>query len=143
MSIIRKDADSVTLVLNGHAFTAFGVGDIITMTPVNPLTSQENSSDGGVTITSRSDGDVFDLRMSVQKFSDDDVFLNSIINGETATIIEGSLKEDFNRDGTDGQESWTLEGGSITTRPTDTKNDADGNSVLEYVLRFRNAKRAL
>lgn len=143
MAKITLDADSTTLVLNGHAFTSFGVGDIITMTPVNPHSSQVNSSDGGVTINRRSDGNVYDMAVSVQKYSDDDVFLNSIINAESQEIIEGSMKEDFNRDGTDGQESWTLEGGSITTKPTDTKNDTDGNAVLRYTIRFRNAKRAL
>lgn len=143
MSKITKDADSVTLVLNGYAFTAFGVGDIITLTPVNPHTSQVNSSDGGVTINRRSDGNVYDLAMTIQKFSDDDVFLNEILNAASQSIIEGSLKEDFTRDGTDGQESWTLEGGSITTKPTDTKNDTDGNATLQYTIRFRNAKRAI
>lgn len=143
MSKITKDADSVTLVLNGYAFTAFGVGDIITLTPVNPHTSQTNSSDGGVTINRRSDGDVYDLAMTIQKFSDDDVFMNQIVNSPTPTIIEGSLKEDFTRDGTDGQESWNLEGGSITTKPTNTKNDTDGNATMQYTVRFRSAKRAL
>jgi hypothetical protein len=142
MAVITKDADSVTLVLNGHAFTSFGVGDIITITPVNPQTSQVNSSDGGVSINTRSDANVYDLKMTIQKFSDDDVFLNSIINSGT-TILTGSMKEDFNSDGTDGQESWTLEGGSITTKPSDTKNDTDGNATLEYTVKFRNAKRAL
>lgn len=143
MAQITKDADSVTLVLNGHAFTSFGVGDIMTLTPINPHTSQVNSSDGGVTINRRSDGNVYDLTMTIQKFSDDDVFMNEIVNASTPTILEGSLKEDFTRDGTDGQESWTLEGGSITTKPTNTKNDTDGNATMEYTVRFRNAKRAL
>lgn len=143
MSNIVKDADSVTLVLNGHAFTSFGVGDIMTLTPVNPDTSQVNSSDGGVTINKRSDAGVYDLAMTVQKFSDDDVFMNEIINGASPTILVGSLKEDYNRDGTDGQESWNLEGGSVTSKPTNTKNDTDGNATMEYTIRFRNAKRAL
>lgn len=142
MSIITKDADSVTLVLNGHAFTSFGVGDIITLTPANAQTSQVNSSDGGVSINTRSDANVHDMKVMIQKFSEDDIFLNSIINGGTV-VLSGSMKEDFNRDGTDGQESWTLENGSITTKPTDTKNDADGNATMEYTIRFRNAKRAL
>lgn len=140
---ISKDADSVTLVLNGHAFTSFGVGDNIVLTPVNPHTSQVNSSDGGVTVSRRADGDVYDMVMKIQKFSDDDVFMNEIINGDVPTILEGSLKEDFTRNGVDGQESWTLEGGSITSKPTNTKNDTDGNATVEYTVRFRRAKRAL
>ena len=143
MSQITIDADSVTLVLNGHAFTAFGTGDIITLTPANPHTSQINSSDGGVTINKRADADVHDLKLTVQKFSDDDVFMNEVINASTPIILEGSLKEDFTRDGTDGQENWNLEGGSITTKPTNTKNDTDGNATMEYTVRFRKAKRAL
>jgi len=143
MSNIIKDADSTTLVLNGHAFTSFGVGDNIVLSPVNPHSSQINSSDGGVTINKRADGDVYDMTITLQKYSDDDVFLNSIINTETPVILVGSMKEDFNRDGTDGQESWNLEGGSVLTKPTDTKNDTDGNATLDYTLRFRNAKRAL
>lgn len=143
MSNIVLDADSTTLVLNGHAFTSFGVGDNIAINPVNPHTSQTNSNDGGVTINRRSDGGVHDLVITLQKYSDDDVFLNSAINAETPTIFAGSLKEDFVKDGTDGQESWTLEGGSITTLPSNTKNDTDGNATQEYTFRFRNAKRAL
>ena len=44
MANIVKDADSVSLVLNGRAITSFGVGDNIVLTPVNPHTSQINSS---------------------------------------------------------------------------------------------------
>lgn len=143
MSQIIKDADSVTLILNDYAFSAFGTGDILTLTPVNPHTSQINSSDGGVTINRRVDSDVYDLTISVQKFSDDDAFLNSVINASSATVLTGSLKEDFSRDGRDAQESWLLNNGSILTKPTNTKNDTDGNATLEYVIRFRNAIRAL
>jgi len=53
------------------------------------------------------------------------------------------MKENFNRDGTDGVESWTLELGSLTTQPTSTKSGTDGNAVQEYVIRFRNASRNL
>lgn len=143
MSRIIKDADSVTLVLNGRAIVSTGVGDNIILTPVNAHTSQINSNDGGVTINKRTDGDVYDLQLTIQKYSDDDVFLNSIVNAESIEVLEGSLKEDFQRDGTDGQESWSLENGSITTKPTNTKNDTDGNAVLEYTIRFRNAQRSL
>lgn len=143
MSQIIKEADSVTLVLNGYAFNSFGTGDILTLTPVNAFTSQINSSDGGVTINKRTDHDVYDLTISIQKYSSDDVFLNSLINSQTFEAIEGSLKEAFTRDGTAGIESWSLTGGSILTKPTNTKNDTDGNAVLEYVIRFRSATRSL
>jgi len=143
MANIVKDADSVTLTLNNHVFTAFGVGDIITLTPVNAQTSQINSSDGGVTITERTDANVYDVKIMIQKFSEDDVFLNNLINNADVQVIQGSMKDDFTRDGIDMQETWTFEGGSITTKPTEVKNDTDGNAVLEYMIMFRNAQRSL
>ena len=88
-------------------------------------------------------GDVHDLTVRVQRFSDDDVFLNSQINQEEAALFSGSIKENFVKDGSDGAESWVLENGSITTRPTTVKNDQDGNALMEYVLRFRSAVRSL
>ena len=83
------------------------------------------------------------MKMTIQKFSEDDVFLNELINAVRTTLIEGTLKEDYTRDGGDFQDTWTLEGGSITTKPTETKNDQDGNAVLEYMIKFRNAIRSI
>lgn len=81
--------------------------------------------------------------MRIQRFSDDDVFLNSALNQRIPVLFSGSIKEDFQRDGQDFKESWSLENGSFTTKPTVTKNDTDGNGVMEYTLRFRRAQRSL
>ena len=140
---IVKDADSVTLVLNDHAFTSFGVGDNIVITPLNSQTSHTNSSDGGVSINTRSDANVHELKIMIQKYSGDDVFLNEAINSVGTTVFAGSLVEDFTRDGVDGQERWTLEGGSIMAKPSNTKNDQDGNATQEYMITFRNAVRSI
>lgn len=136
-------ADSTTLVLNGFPIVDFAEGDFITLTPVNALTSQTNSANGGVNINKRTDGSVFDVVFRVQKYSDSDIFMNSEVNQETPTVFNGSAKENYVKDGTAGVESWTLENGSITSRPTETKNNQDGNGVVEYTIRFRNAQRAL
>jgi hypothetical protein len=141
MSSISFNPAYSTVVLNGHAFTSLAVGDNFTLAPVNELTSQVNSTNGGVTVTKRSDGGVHDLTLRVQRYSDDDQFLNSAINAETPTILNGSVKGPFVKDGTDMIESWILEQGSITTRPTEAYNDQDGNGVMEYKVRFRNAVR--
>ena len=143
MAVITLAADSTTLTLNGYLFTSFVAGDILTLAPANAHSSHVNSQGGGVSVQRRSDGDVHDLTIRVQKFSDDDVFLNSARAGLSIELFNGSLKENFNKEGTDGVETYTLENGSITTQPTNTKNDQDGNALMEYVIRFRSAIRSL
>ena len=142
MAIITLPADSTTLVLNGRVIQDFEAGDIYTLTPVNPSTSHTNSSNAGVSIHERVDRGVHDLVVRVQKFSDDDVFLNGLRNAP-ATIIDGSAKEVFVKDGTEGVDTHEMQTGSITTQPTPTKSDTDGNSLMEYTIRFRNVVRSI
>lgn len=141
MAIITMAADSTSLILNGTAITDFAEGDIVELNPVNDRTSHVNASNGGVNINQRNDGGVHDLVVRVQKFSASDVFLNSAMNQAEPVVFNGSVKEDFIRDGSAGTESYTLESGSFTTRPSNVKNNTDGNGVMEYTIRFRNATR--
>lgn len=141
MAVITMEADSTTLVLNGQAITDFAEGDIVELNPVNPLTSHVNGSSGAVNINKRNDGGVHDLIVRVQKFSASDVFLNNASNQAAPVVFNGSLKEDFTRDTTAGAESYVLENGSFTTRPGNVKNNTDGNGMMEYTIRFRNATR--
>lgn len=143
MSVITLQADSTTLILNDRSITSFGEGDYLTLTPANAASAHVNSAGGGVTIAERFDKDVYDLLVRVQKYGADDVFFTGLVNAETITVLAGSVKESYVSDGTAGVESWTLEGGSITTQPTQTKNNQDGNALMEYTLRFRTAKRSL
>lgn len=143
MAVITLAADSTTLTLNGYVFTSFVAGDIITLAPVNAHSAHVNSQQGGVSIQRRSDGDVHDLTIRVQKYSADDVRLTEAVNTSPVEVFSGSLKENFTRDGTESVETYTLESGSVTTLPTNTKNDQDGNALMEYVIRFRSAVRSL
>jgi len=143
MSVITLQADATTLILNDQSITSFGEGDYLTLTPVNAASAHVNSAGGGVTISERFDKDVHDLVVRVQKYSPDDVFLQGLLNGESVTVLIGSLKESYVADGSAGVESWTLEAGSITTQPTQTKSNTDGNALMEYTARFRTAKRSL
>ena len=136
-------AESTTLVLNGTVVDDFIAGDILELTPVNPLTSHVNGTQGGVNINKRSDSGVHDLTVRVQKMTPSDVFLNSAVNQDAPVVFNGSMKEDFTLDGTAGVETFILESGSITTQPTVTQNDQDGNALREYVIRFRNVQRNL
>ncbi len=106
MAIVQLAADSTTLVLNGTPITDTAEGDYMELNPVNDLTSQINSSDGGVNINKRIDGNVHDLVVRVQKFSVSDVFFNSAMNQEAPVVFNGSVKEDFIRDGVAGAESY-------------------------------------
>ena len=141
MAVIQFNADSTSLILNGAAMLDLVEGDFVTLTPVNDLTSHTNSSDGGVNINKRVDGGVHDLVVRVQKFGSADVILNSAINQEASVVFNGSVKEDYVKDGVAGAESYILENGSITTRPGNTKNNQEGNGAMEYTIRFRNATR--
>lgn len=143
MSVITISMDSGSLILNDYTFKSFAEGDYLTLTPVNEHTSRVNSSSGGVTIGERMDKDVYDLAFSVQKYSADDVFMLGLINTAGATLIEGSAKESYIIDGGAGVESWNLDGGSITTLPTQTRNNQDGNALMQYTVQFRTAKRSL
>jgi hypothetical protein len=143
MPTITMEAQSVSLVLNGTPITDFAEGDIVELNPANPLTSHVNASEGGVNISKRVDGGVHDLIVRVQKMSASDVFLNSAINQQAPVVFDGSVKEDFLRDGQAAAESYILENGSITTRPSNVKNNTDGNGLMEYTIRFRNATRNL
>lgn len=143
MAVITLAADSTTLVLNGTPITDLVNGDTITLEAVNPATSQVTSTNGGTNINERSDRGVHNLTVRVQRFSESDVFLNNAKRQSPPTVMRGTMKEAFTRDGTAGVESWLLENGSFTTQPTSTKNDQDGNALSEYVIQFRDASRNL
>lgn len=142
MAIITVPADSATLTLNSRVIQDYESGDNYTMTAANPATSHTNSANGGVTIHGRTDAGVHDLVIRVQRFSDDDVFLNTLRNSPSA-VINGSLKEVFNKNGTDGVDTHELQAGSMTTQPSPVKSDTDGNSLMEYTIRFRNVVRSI
>lgn len=142
MNIVLK-ADSTTVVLNGNIIDDFQEGDTIVISPVNPVTSHTNGSNGDVIVKKRVDGDVHDVTLNVIKFSKSDIYLNNAKNADVPVIFSGSIKETFIKNGVEGIENWILENGSLTDSPTNTKNNQDGNATLEYKLRFRRATRLL
>lgn len=142
MAIIVYAVDSTTLTLNGNVFNDLIAGDTLELAPVNPATSRVNSANG-VSVSGRADSSVHTLTVRVQKNTPNDIFLNSARGGRMPTMLNGSLKENFLRDGIEGVDSWTLEAGSITTQPTSTRNNQDGNAAHEYVIEFRFCARGI
>ncbi|MDR0453484.1 MAG: hypothetical protein LBH05_01580 [Deferribacteraceae bacterium] len=128
------NADSTTLTLNGTAITDFIAGDFITLAPVNALTSRVRGSNGATVIKKRVDGNEYDLTVNVLKYSDSDIYLNSLMNGDSPKVINGSMKENYKKNGVNFVNSWVIENGSITTQPTDTQNNQDGNATMAYVI---------
>lgn len=143
MAAIQLAADSTTITLNGRVYTDLVNGDFLELAPVNNKTTHTTAQGGGVSIQERGDADVHNLTIRVHRFSEDDLELSKAANDAGVTLFNGSMKENFKRDGVAGVETWLLENGSVTTRPTVAKNDQDGNAVMEYVLQFRTAKRSL
>lgn len=141
MSQIVISADTATTVLNGRIITDIAAGDYITLTPSNPLTSRANSAKNGVTIAKRVDAGVHVMVLRVQKYSNDDVWLSQQIKADIPVVFEGSVKESFVRDGAALKETYDLQVGSITTQPTQTKNNQDVNALMEYTIEFRNVVR--
>ncbi len=141
MSQIVISADTATVVMNGRIITDIAAGDYITLTPTNQLTSRANSAQNGVTISKRVDAGVTVMVVRVQKYSNDDVWLNQQINTDIPVVFNGSVKESFVRDGAALKETYDLQVGSITTQPTQTKNNQDVNALMEYTIEFRNIRR--
>lgn len=141
MSQIVVSADTATIVLSGRIITDIASGDYLTLTPSNGLTSRANSSQNGVTISKRIDSGVHVMVFRVQKFSNDDVWLNQQRNSSIPVVFNGSIKESFVRDGAALKETYDLQVGSVTTQPTQTKNNQDVNALMEYTIEFRNVVR--
>ncbi len=140
--------DHATITLNGRLITDLAEGEIISITPVNERTYRINDA-MGFTTGNRIDGDVHDVTIMVKKYSDDDTWFNSQMNASTPIIFNGTIFESVARTaGTNGDgdvvlPQWTLSGGTLTTRPTDTRNNQEGNAVFEYMIQFRNAVRLI
>lgn len=134
MAITSFKVDSTTLVLNGTTIDDFINGDIVELAPVNPETTRTYGRDRSVNIQERADKDVYTLKFRVMRNSDSDIFMNTQINGDSVVVFDGSIKEIFVKDSTEYTESFELLSGSVTDKPTHTRNNVDGNSTVEYTI---------
>lgn len=141
MSTIQLLADSTTLVLNGRLFNDFIDGDALVLSSPNELASR-NRSTRGINIQKRSDANVKDLTFTLPKYSDDEIWMNSQLNKDIPVVFKGSVKENYIKDGLEFVTTYTLEDGTITTQPTDTRNNVDGNQEMAYTIQFNKAIRA-
>ena len=136
-TILNDDATTIQLTFGGTNITVddFIAGDVITITPVNPQTSRTYGAKNSVNIQRRIDKDVKTVTFRVTKFGATDIAITAFNNAETLTsVVEGSIKTIYYKDGSQMIENYKITGGSFLIDPTDTKNNQDGNSAMEYTL---------
>lgn len=142
MATITLNSNTTTLklkniTLNTERVVAdFIAGDTIVIAPVNPQSSRTYSAEG-VNIQGRVDKDVRTVTFTVEKFGDTDEFMNEAIYSGQTCVFEGSAKSLYTKDGEQRTETYSFKGGSITTLPTDTKNNQDGNNEMQFVIEAR------
>jgi len=142
MAAYQLCADNVTAIINGTVIADFAEGDILSITPVNPSTGRTNGNNGSVVVKQRVDKDVHNIVIKVIKYSESDIFLNSLEGQCPPVLLNGSIKESYTKDGKEGQGTWSIESGSFTTKPTDGFNNQDGSPIVEYTIQA-NCKRTI
>ena len=134
MAVSRFLTNSTTLVLNGELIKDFINGDVIELAFVNPKTSRTYGANGAVNVTERSDAKVATLKVNLMRYSDNDIWMTEMMNSESVVIFDGSLKEVYIKDGSESVESYEILSGSITTKPSYTKNNQEATATVEYVI---------
>jgi hypothetical protein len=138
---IQYAVDSTTLTMNGFAITDFIEGDFITMSFPNPLTSRSNGANDAVNINEHVAGRVCDMTINVIRNSKSDELLKGFKNQSPPAVFNGSLKENFVKNGSiSGVENWILENGSITTFAPAAKNNQQAGVTNAYTIQFRSAR---
>jgi len=136
-TVLNSDATTLQLSFGGNNVLVddFIAGDVITITPTNPQTTRTYGAKNSVNVQRRVDKDVKTLVFRVQKFGKTDIAITEFNNAETLTsLVEGSIKTIYYKDGVQMIENYKITGGSFGIDPTDTKNNQDGNSAMEYTL---------
>lgn len=134
---------SLTLILAGNVFSEFVEGDYVKLNFPNQLTDRVNGSGDSFSVTERVDSNVGELEISILRGSDNDIILNGLFNRKPIIIFEGSMSQDYLKGGDTALENWTLEGGTLTTQPTHTKNNVANEFSIVYTIQFRNATRLI
>lgn len=142
MADILLPNDNTTITLNGVVLRNLAEGDQTTVTYPNARTGRVNS-ETGVTIHERSDAEVADILFRVQKLSDDDVQLSEWQQTKPLTVIDGSIKSIYYKDGEKFTQTYSIQSASITGQPVETVNSQDGEAVMEYTIQSRRTIRSL
>lgn len=135
--ILNGDATTMQLQIGSDNLTVDDLiaGDTITITPLFAETTRTYGAGNSVNIQRHTNKDVHTVVFRVSKLGNTDKALSNYMNAKTLSqVIEGSIKTIYYEDNAQKIENYKISGGSITTKPTDTKNNTDGNNAMEYTI---------
>lgn len=135
--ILNGDATTMQLQIGSDNLTIDDLiaGDTITITPLFAETTRTYGAGNSVNIQRHTNKDVHTVVFRVSKLNNTDKALSNYMNAKTLSqVIEGSIKTIYYEDNAQKIENYKISGGSITTKPTDTKNNIDGNNAMEYTI---------
>ena len=136
-TILNGDATTMQLQIGSDNLTVDDLiaGDTITITPLFAETTRTYGAGNSVNIQRHTNKDVHTVVFRASKLNNTDKALSNYMNAKTLSqVIEGSIKTIYYEDGSQKIENYKISGGSITTKPTDTKNNTDGNNAMEYTI---------
>ena len=135
--VLNGDATTMQLKIGSDNLTVDDLiaGDTITITPLFAETTRTYGAGNSVNIQRHTNKDVHTVVFRVSKLNNTDKALSNYMNAKTLSqVIEGSIKTIYYEDNAQKIENYKISGGSITTKPTDTKNNTDGNNAMEYTI---------
>ena len=135
--VLNGDATTMQLKIGSDNLTVDDLiaGETITITPLFAETTRTYGAGNSVNIQRHTNKDVHTVVFRVSKLNNTDKALSNYMNAKTLSqVIEGSIKTIYYEDNAQKIENYKISGGSITTKPTDTKNNTDGNNAMEYTI---------
>lgn len=147
--IALSGSDVVTI--NDRIFNDFADGDINNLEFPNEIASVKTGKNGNSIYAANESGRQADLTLRVIRGSDDDKFLNNLLaqqklNFAGFILMKGEfIKKIGDGIGNVSNDTYVCDGGIFTKQPG-AKSNTDGDteqSVVEYMIKFSNAPRAL
>ena len=148
-SVSMTGAD--TIILNTRLFTDLADGDCIDLTFPNEIAVVKVGKNGNSIYAFNATGQMAMLRMRVIRGSDDDKYLNNLLQSQQQNfaafpLISGTFtKQVGNNTGTIVNDIYVV-GGGVFTKQVEGKNNVEGNtdqSVSVYEIKFANAPRSI
>ncbi len=149
MKVSLSGNDTVTI--GGVVLSDFGDGAIAELTFPDELMTVKTGKNGNSIFAFKNMGLQCDLKLRVLRASDDDTFLNGIIQDlkndpASFTLLDGQfVKRVGDGQGFVSNDTYIL-GGGVPTRQVPATSDADGStdqSIAVYEFKFTNANRAI
>lgn len=146
-SLTGKD----TIIINDKVLADFGGGDVVTLTFPNELMTIKTGKNGNSIYAFNESGKQVDVEMRVLLGSDDDKFLNSLLQNmkqdpPSFVLLEGEFTKRVGDGlGNVNNIKYTMSGG-VFSKTIDIKENVEGDTdqaIAVYSLKFTNAPRSI